>query len=135
MLRRIGARLWALDWLCGVLAHERVTVTPEVVRRPSGPRSRASALLRCAQRTMTGLVALLARDALRRALQPYTLEGPYGRFLDADADRLSTADVLTFEMEELMALPGLVAPVLTYLFHTLEARFDGRPTLLVLDEA
>jgi type IV secretion system protein VirB4 len=88
-----------------------------------------------AERTMTGLVALLARDALRQALTPYTLEGPYGRFLDADADRLSGADVLTFEMEELMALPGLVAPVLTYLFHALEARFDGRPTLLILDEA
>ena len=34
------------------------------------------------------------------------------------------------------ALPiCLVLPVLTYLFHKLEARFDGRPTLLVLDEA
>jgi type IV secretion system protein VirB4 len=30
---------------------------------------------------------------------------------------------------------ALIAPVLTYLFHRLEARFDGRPTLLVLDEA
>ena len=30
---------------------------------------------------------------------------------------------------------GLIAPVLTYLFHRLEARFDGRPTLLILDEA
>jgi type IV secretory pathway VirB4 component len=29
----------------------------------------------------------------------------------------------------------VVAPVLSYLFHRLEARFDGRPTLLVLDEA
>ncbi|ANW02718.1 conjugal transfer protein TrbE [Bradyrhizobium icense] len=129
-----GARLWALDWLCGVLAHERITVTPEVKEAVwSALKSLGTALV--SQRTMTGLVALLARDALRQALQPYTLEGPYGRFLDADADRLSSADVLTFEMEELMALPGLVAPVLTYLFHTLEARFDGRPTLLVLDEA
>lgn len=129
-----GARLWALDWLCGVLAHEGVTVTPEVKETLwSALKSLGSAPV--PQRTMTGLVALLARDALRQALQPYTLEGPYGRFLDADADRLSGADVLTFEMEELMALPGLVAPVLTYLFHTLEDRFDGRPTLLVLDEA
>ncbi|MCA6113038.1 conjugal transfer protein TrbE [Bradyrhizobium cenepequi] len=129
-----GARLWALDWLCGVLAHERVTVTPEVKETVwSALKSLGSAPV--SQRTMTGLVALLARDALRQALQPYTLEGPFGRFLDADADRLSGAEVLTFEMEELMALPGLVAPVLTYLFHTLEARFDGRPTLLVLDEA
>ncbi|MFV1400453.1 hypothetical protein QMK68_29675, partial [Klebsiella pneumoniae] len=30
---------------------------------------------------------------------------------------------------------GVVAPVLTYLFHRLEERFDGRPTLLILDEA
>jgi type IV secretion system protein VirB4 len=29
----------------------------------------------------------------------------------------------------------VVAPVLTYLFHRLEERFDGRPTLLILDEA
>jgi len=129
-----GARLWALDWLCGVLAHERVLITPEVKETLwSALKSLGSAPV--AERTMTGLVALLARDVLRQALTPYTLEGPYGRFLDADADSLSSADVLTFEMEELMALPGLVAPVLTYLFHALEARFDGRPTLLVLDEA
>lgn len=30
---------------------------------------------------------------------------------------------------------GAVMPVLTYLFHRLEARFDGSPTLLILDEA
>jgi type IV secretion system protein VirB4 len=29
----------------------------------------------------------------------------------------------------------VIAPVLTYLFHRLEARFTGRPTLLILDEA
>ncbi|TWB89918.1 type IV secretion system protein VirB4 [Bradyrhizobium macuxiense] len=129
-----GPRLWALDWLCGVLAHERVTMTPELKETIwSALTSLGTAPV--PQRTITGLVALLARDALRQALQPYTLEGPYGRFLDADADHLSSADVVTFEMEELMALPHLVAPVLTYLFHALEARFDGRPTLLVLDEA
>jgi type IV secretion system protein VirB4 len=34
-----------------------------------------------------------------------------------------------------MHQPAVVPPVLTYLFHRLEARFDGRPTLLILDEA
>ncbi len=29
----------------------------------------------------------------------------------------------------------VVEPVLAYLFHRLEARFDGKPTLLILDEA
>jgi type IV secretion system protein TrbE len=38
-------------------------------------------------------------------------------------------------MDELMNLSGLIAPVLTYMFHALESRFGGRPTLLVIDEA
>jgi len=38
-------------------------------------------------------------------------------------------------MEELMHEQGAVLPVLTYLFHRLENRFDGNPTLLILDEA
>ena len=127
-------RLWALDWLCGVVAHEHVNMSPDIKEAIwSALRSLASAPV--SERTMTGLVALLSRDDLRQAMEPYTLEGPYGRFLDADHDLLTDTDVVTFEMEELIELPGLVAPVLTYLFHALERRFDGRPTLLVLDEA
>jgi type IV secretion system protein VirB4 len=126
--------LWALDWLCGLCEGEGVAVTPEVKETLWSALKSLSFAPR-AERTMTGLVALLTRDGLRRAFEPYTLEGPYGRYLDADCDRLAQCDVLTFEMEELMALPGLVAPVLTYLFHALEQRFDGAPTFLVLDEA
>lgn len=84
---------------------------------------------------MTGLATLLQVTALRQALQPYTLEGPYGRLLDADDDRLKLSAVQCFEMEELMHETGAVLPVLTYLFHRLEERFDGRPSLLILDEA
>jgi type IV secretion system protein TrbE len=136
-LKRIddsGSRVWALDWLCGVLAHERVVISPEVKEGVwSALQSLASAPQR--ERTLTGLVALLAKDVLRQALEPYTLEGPYGRFLDSDQDHLSDADVITFEMGELMNLSGLIAPVLTYMFHALESRFSGQPTLLVIDEA
>jgi len=38
-------------------------------------------------------------------------------------------------MAELMGNRAALVPVLTYIFRTLEKRFDGRPTLLVLDEA
>ena len=34
-----------------------------------------------------------------------------------------------------MNMPEVVAPVLSYLFHMLQKRFTGRPTLMVLDEA
>ena len=127
-------RSWAAEWIAALLAHENVPVTPEVKEAvwtalgslASAPRE---------ERTMTGLALLLHSNALRIALQPYTLEGPHGRLLDAAEQQLALADVQCFETEALMGQTGAVAPVLTYLFHRLEERFDGRPTLLILDEA
>jgi len=87
------------------------------------------------ERTLTGLSLLLPSNALRTALAPYTLEGPYGRLLDASEETFRIADIQCFETEALMGQAGVIAPVLTYLFHRLEGRFDGRPTLLILDEA
>jgi type IV secretion system protein VirB4 len=127
-------RSWAADWIAALLAAENVPVTPEVKDAiwtslgslASAPRE---------ERTMTGLALLLQSNALRVALQPYTLDGPHGRLLDAAEQQLALADVQCFETEALMGQTGAVAPVLTYLFHRLEERFDGKPTLLILDEA
>src|SRR3546814_590716 len=55
--------------------------------------------------------------------------------LDAECESLGEGEVRAFEMEQLMHARGAVLPVLTYLFHRLERRIDGAPTLLVLDEA
>jgi len=127
-------RSWAAEWVGALLAHESVAVTPEVKDALwSALASLAAAPVE--QRTLTGLALLLQSNALRVALAPYTLEGPYGRLLDAADQTLALADIHCFETEALMAQAGVVAPVLTYLFHRLEARFDGRPTLLILDEA
>jgi type IV secretion system protein VirB4 len=136
-LRRINeaaTRSWAAEWLTGLIEHERVAVTPEV------KDALWSALLSLAsappvERTLTGLSLLLQSNTLKAALQPYTLEGPFGPLLDAAEDRLALADVHCFETETLMSRPGAVPPVLSYLFHRLEERFDGAPTLLLLDEA
>ncbi|MBD2843523.1 conjugal transfer protein TrbE [Erythrobacter rubeus] len=127
-------RAWAAEWVGALLAHENVPVTPEVKDTLwSALSSLATAPIE--ERTLTGLSLLLQFFALRQALQPYTLEGPYGRLLDAAEDDLGFADVQCFETEALMGQAGVVAPVLTYLFHRLEERFTGRPTLLILDEA
>lgn len=63
------------------------------------------------------------------------MEGPFGCLLDAAEDRLALADLQCFETESLLHHKSVVLPVLTYLFHRLEKRFSGRPTLLILDEA
>jgi type IV secretion system protein VirB4 len=136
-LRRIDEALqrsWAAEWIAALLAHEKLPVTPEVkdaLWSALGSLSSAPP----EERTLTGLSLLLQSGAIRSALLPYTLEGPFGSLLDASEDRLALADVQCFETEALMSQSGAVLPVLTYLFHRLEERFDGSPTLLVLDEA
>lgn len=136
-LRRIddaAERSWAAEWVAALLEHEKVAVTPAIKDALwSALGSLASAPPE--ERTLTGLTLLLQSNALRVALGAYTLEGPYGRLLDAAEQSLAFADVQCFETEALMGQAGVVAPVLTYLFHRLDERFDGRPTLLILDEA
>ncbi len=125
---------FAADWLAGLATREGVKITPDKKEALwSAIKSLSSA--DHSERTITGLVMLLQHDELKSALQPFTLEGPHGALLDADHDDLELTDIVCFEMEALMASAAAVAPVVTYLFHRLEARFDGRPTLLILDEA
>tara|TARA_R110002110_G_scaffold68080_2_gene184693 strand:- start:20252 stop:22687 length:2436 start_codon:yes stop_codon:yes gene_type:complete len=125
---------FAQGWIVGLLEQEGVEITP-AARDAVWTALQNLAETPQPQRTLTGLTALIQSADLRQALQPYTLEGPYGTLLDADRDSLMAGDVAVFEMEALMHEPRLIAPVLSYLFHRLEGRFDGAPTLLVLDEA
>lgn len=125
---------FAAGWLAGLCESEGVTMTPDLKANLwEAIRSLASAPSE--ERTLTGLTLMLQDETLKSALHPFTLEGPYGRLLDADQESLTLADTVCFEMEDLMHASGAIAPVITYLFHRLEERFDGRPTLLILDEA
>ena len=125
---------WARDWLLSLLAGEGVTITPDIKDSIwQALKSLASAPRE--QRTLTGLTMLLADSELSQAFAPFTLEGTYGALLDASEDTLTFSSLQAFEMEELMERTGAVAPVLSYLFERLEERFDGRPTLVILDEA
>jgi type IV secretion/conjugal transfer VirB4 family ATPase len=127
-------RSWAAEWIGTLLDHEKIALTPEVKETLwSALTSLASAPP--AERTLTGLSVLLQSNALKSALLTYTLEGPFGRLLDAAENNLTLAEVQCFETETLLHQASVVLPVLTYLFHRLEARFTGKPTLLILDEA
>src|SRR6266700_831618 len=125
-------RAWAAEWIANILARETIVVTPEAKDHLwSALTSLASAPP--AERTLTGLSVLLQSQMLKRALQPYCLGGAYGRLLDAEAERLGEAEVQAFETEGLIGTSAAPA-VLAYLFHRIEGRLDGRPTLLIVDE-
>jgi type IV secretion system protein VirB4 len=128
----VAERGWAADWISAILTRERIEVTPEAKEHIwSALGSLASAPLE--ERTLTGLCVLLQSNVLKRALQPYCIGGPYDRLLDAETERLGGPSIQVFETDGLIGTP--VAPaVLAYLFHQIEARLDGRPSLLIIDE-
>jgi len=125
-------RAWAADWIVAILLREGIAITPEVKEHLwSSLTSLASAPV--TERTLTGLSVLLQSQTLKHALQPYCVGGPYGRLLDAESERLGEAEVQAFETEGLIGT-GAAPAVLAYLFHRIEDRLDGRPTLLIVDE-
>lgn len=127
-------RAWARDWLNALLSRAKVALDP--ARKEEIWRALAVLAARPApERTLSVYSGLVQDGEIRLALEPFTHAGPWGRLLDADAARLSGHDVQTFEMGELLSRPDALAAVLPCLVHALEERFDGRPTLLVLDEA
>jgi type IV secretory pathway VirB4 component len=137
-LARIDRRdeqIWASRFVVNLLAAQHVAETPDIKRDVD----EAIALTATAprnERTLSNLVNHLGRLDLKEALRPYTVAGNYGQIFDADRDDVRGGFWQMFEMGHLMALgQDAVVPALDYLFHRVEEQLDGRPTLMVLDEA
>ncbi|MFT4003839.1 MAG: conjugal transfer protein TrbE, partial [Rhizobium sp.] len=131
-IHHTAERAWAADWLVDILTREGVPITPEVKEHLwTALTSLSSAPVE--ERTITGLTVLLQSSALKQALRPYCLGGAWGRLLDAEHERLGEASMQVYETEGLIGT-GAAPAVLAYLFHRMEARFDGRPSLLIIDE-
>jgi len=125
-------RAWAADWIVAILMREGVAITPEVKEHLwTALTSLASAPVE--ERTITGLTVLLQSNDLKQALRPYCIGGAWGRLLDAESEHLGTATVQAFETEGLIGTDAAPA-VLAYLFHRIEDRLDGSPTLIIVDE-
>ena len=128
-------RIWASSFILLLLREQHLQETPMLKKEID------DALLNLASgdrrhRTMTVFSDLVQSREVRDALRPYTMQGNYGEIFDADTDTMRDGDWLTIEMNALMSMsPEAVIPGLFYLFHRVEQRFDGRPTLLILDEA
>ena len=131
-LEETAERAWAADWVVAILMREGVEITPEVKEHLwTALTSLASAPV--GERTITGLAVLLQSNDLKQALRPYCVGGAYGRLLDSESEHLGEATVQAFETEGLIGT-GAAPAVLAYLFHRIEDRLDGSPTLIIIDE-
>ncbi|TPN86562.1 conjugal transfer protein TrbE [Mesorhizobium sp. CU2] len=125
-------RAWAADWIVAILLREGIRITPDAKEHIwAALTSLASAPVE--ERTITGLSVLLQASDLKQALRPYCIGGPHGRLLDAETEHLGQSCVQAFEIEGLVGTQAAPA-VLSYLFHRIGDRLDGRPTLLIIDE-
>ena len=62
-------------------------------------------------------------------------EGEKAWLFDNAEDRLDlSARVLGFDMSALLENPALRTPTMMYLFHRIEERLDGSPTMILIDE-
>lgn len=128
-------RVWAAGFVLLLLREQGVKETPSLKKEID------SALVNLASqsvdhRTMTVFTDLVQSRDVRDALRPYTIQGNYGQLFDADHEESLRGAWQMIEMNSLMGMKSeALIPALYYLFHRIEQRFDGRPTLLVLDEA
>jgi type IV secretion system protein VirB4 len=127
-------RGWATEWLLDLLRQENIASSPAIKAEVWSALSSLSTAPQ-EQRTISGFIALSQSISIRQALAPFSIDGPHGHIFDATSDTLNFSRWQSFEMEVLMHTPVVVAPALSYLFHRLEKRFTGAPTMLVLNEA
>lgn len=129
--------VWACRWIEDLCKLSGLSVSPDqrnyIAQAMRGLQRSPS------HRTLTNFVGNCQDEDVRAALLSYTLEGD-GEMLDAERDSLdlgSRARIIGFETKRLMDTnePRLMLPALLYIFRRVEQRLDGRPTLIILDEA
>lgn len=126
---------WAENWIESLLELQGVKVLPQhraaIHEAMSGLATQPEHM-----RSLSHYMDALQDPMLREALSYYTMRGAMGMLLDATADQLGDSSFVVFEMEEIMKKGDRnLIPVLTYLFHRIERSLDGKPSLLLLDEA
>ncbi len=72
---------------------------------------------------------------LAARLQAWLAGGEHGWLFDNAEDKLDlSALTLGFDMTALLESPRLRTPTMMYLFHRIEERLDGEPTMILIDE-
>lgn len=127
-------RIWASEWIGELLIDQGCQLSTEI------RLELWQSLLTLSEhapeaRTLSVLKSLVQDNEIRQALEPFSLSGPYGYLFDASEEIADNNYWQVFETGELFEQKTALKPALSYLFHRISQRFDGKPTLLILDEA
>jgi type IV secretion system protein VirB4 len=124
---------WAQTWLEDVFAAQGMPPTPEErdeIWQALGRVARQPAPLR----TLSTFAQCFQVRRLKPGLTAFLTGGTYSYF-DARADSFALDWWTTFEMSVILGQPAALPHAMAYIFHRMEDAFDGRPTLVIMDEA
>jgi type IV secretion system protein TrbE len=126
-------KAWASEWIETLVVLQGMEVSVEDRQHI---KEALNLHISTKSKSLTEFVSNIQSTKLRATLEHYTLAGSMGFLLDAETDGLQMSNLMTFELEDLMNLGEKnLVPVLLYLFKRIQDMLDGRPTMLVLDEA
>lgn len=122
----------AIEWVLALLEISGLEATPTLQRTVTNA-------LRDLRHTSTHTLATFAikaqSNAIRDALDPYVLDGPYSHLFDGASSTIRDSRFSVFEMEPLLPLrEAVVTPLVLHLFAEIERRLDGSPTLIAVEE-
>jgi len=123
-------RQWAAEWLEQLYLAQGLALTADL------RRDIWAALDKMTGTTLYDVAFKFSHQELRHAIAPFLDATAYGPLFNSARDEMADSHLSVFEMSTLAELGGpVLTPALLYLFHAIERRLDGTPTLLVLDEA
>jgi len=131
-----ATRAFLRDWLGVLLAAQGPEEQARIADAVDAAYAHAPGLRRLAHfhELLAGSRRPVPGDLADR-LAPWTTGGPHGWLFDNVADQLDlSARTLGFDLTALLEQPALRTPVMLYLFHRIEERLDGTPTMILIDE-
>lgn len=128
---------WAEEWVVSLIVSQGVDVN---IEQRKEVRQALKTLSSRDQRFRTlSNFRILIQEKDRKmslALDKFVSDGPYGYLLDGASESLDFSSWAVFELEKLMdGSSEVIEPTITCLFHKIEKKFTGEPTILILDEA
>ena len=129
-------RAFLRDWLCVLLAADGPGEHATIAAAVDAAYANDPALRRLThfRELLSGARRPEPGDLASR-LDAWIAGGEHGWLFDNEHDRLDlSARVLGFDMTALLEQPRLRTPVMMYLFHRIDERLDGKPTMILIDE-
>ncbi|MBT2180959.1 conjugal transfer protein TrbE [Ralstonia pickettii] len=126
-------RAAAMEWIDTVLGLNGVVSTPDDRKRIA---QTIMSMHETGSKSLSDFALTVANNRIKSVIDLYTIDHDQGQLFDSDHDEFEVDSYMCFELAKLMQMnKRYQLPALLHIFSRIEEASDGRPTLMILDEA